>query len=237
MAGAGLVPQAIVLALGAGALGGPDALRLLLQFAGRISPAVDLAICVVVISLLTAPLLGTILLARFVRKAGPGGGTAPATDLFAHMTAMVSVGAAFLVTACLLLVPGGAVRLPIDFAVNNPIAVTVLAICAAFAAPLRARFFRGAGSAGGPAPAAAPATTIKFLAVAAMSLVASFVASGGFDALLLFPEFHWCRCTVTLPVGVAIAIVTVAGTTLLVWCSRRARIAAGAGGGAAARTS
>lgn len=233
MAGAGLVPQAIVLALGAGALGGPDALRLLLQFAGRISPAVDLAICVVVISLLTAPLLGTILLARFVRKAGPSGGAAPATDLFAQVTAAVSAGAAFLVTACLLAVPGGAVRLPIDFAVNNPIAVTVLAICAAFAAPLRARFFRGAGSAGGPAPA----TTIKFLAVAAMSLVASFVASGGFDALLLFPEFHWCRCTVTLPVGVAIAIVTVAGTTLLVWCSRRARIAAGAGGGAAARTS
>ncbi|XP_002438021.1 uncharacterized protein LOC8070744 [Sorghum bicolor] len=242
MAGAGLVPQAIVLALGAGALGGADALRLLLQFAGRISPAVDLAICIVVISLLTAPLLGTMLLARFVRKAGPGGGGAtatPATDLFARMTATVSVGAALLVTACLLLlVPGGAVRLPIDFAVvvKNLVLVTaVLAICAAFAfaaagylpvpgaVHLRARrFFRRADSVGRPAPAA-PATAIKIVVVFLVAVSSSLVASGGFDAhaRLLVPEFHWRRRRrmVTMPVGVA--VVTVAGITLLVRCSRR----------------
>ncbi|XP_066379127.1 uncharacterized protein [Miscanthus floridulus] len=187
MAGAGLVPQAIVLALGAGALGGSDALRLLLQLAGRISPAADLAICVAIISLLTAPLLGTMLLARFVRKAraGAGGGAAPAaTDLFAQVTATVSVGAAFLVTACLLVVPGGgAVRLPID------------------TSPSRTRSWSPFS------PCAPPSPPPPWLCGPAASSA-------------------W-----------RVAIVTVAGTMLLVRCSRRARNTAGAGGGAAARTS
>ena len=97
---AGLAPRTIVLALGAGALGGPDALRLLLQAAGR-SPFHDILTCVLAMAALTAHVLGTTLLVRFVRKARAGGG-APATDLFACVTATVSVGAALLVTACLL---------------------------------------------------------------------------------------------------------------------------------------
>ncbi|CAD6339927.1 unnamed protein product [Miscanthus lutarioriparius] len=186
MAGAGLVPQAIVLALGAGALGGSDALRLLLQLAGRISPAADLAICVAIISLLTAPLLGTMLLARFVLKAraGAGGGAVPAaTDLFAQVTAMVSVGAAFVVTACLLVVPGGAPS------------------ASRSTSPSRTRSWSPFS------PCAPPSPPPPWLCGPAASSA-------------------W-----------RVAIVTVAGTMLLVRCSRRARNTAGAGGGAAARTS
>ena len=68
---AAAVPGIVVLALGAGALGGPDALRLLLAHAGR-NPAADIGICLFVLAVATAQLLGTVLLARFVRKAPAG---------------------------------------------------------------------------------------------------------------------------------------------------------------------
>jgi hypothetical protein len=53
----GRAPTIIVLALGAGALGGPDAL---LDLAER-SPLVDIAICLLITTMLTAQLLGVAL--------------------------------------------------------------------------------------------------------------------------------------------------------------------------------
>jgi hypothetical protein len=97
------LPMAILfcrLAHSTEALGGP-ALRLLLQFAGH-GAAMD----IVVINLVTAwPLLGTMLLVCFVRKACAGAGVT-VTDPFAQVTAAVSVGATLLVTTCSLLVSG-----------------------------------------------------------------------------------------------------------------------------------
>ncbi|CAN6202181.1 unnamed protein product [Urochloa humidicola] len=108
----GAVPAIAVLALGAGALGGPDALRLLMELAGRNrNPAFDIGIVVFLISMFAAQLLGTLLLARYVRKAPPAGGVggrgAPAADPFACITLLLSLAAASLVTACLVLVSGG----------------------------------------------------------------------------------------------------------------------------------
>lgn len=57
----------LVLALGT-ALGGADALCLLLAVAGR-NPVADIGICLVVLAVATAQVLGAVLLARFVRKA------------------------------------------------------------------------------------------------------------------------------------------------------------------------
>ncbi|KAJ1253933.1 hypothetical protein BS78_K150800 [Paspalum vaginatum] len=115
---ASLTPSIIVLALGAGALGFPGALRLLLlrDVAGRRSPLLDIALCAVAMAALTAYALGAVLLARFVRKAGPGagagaGGRARPTDPFALLTLAVSLGAAAaaaLVLACLLVAEPGA---------------------------------------------------------------------------------------------------------------------------------
>ena len=113
---ASLVPRIIVLALGAGALGFPDALRLLLDIAGRRSPLTDIAICVFAMAVVTAQALGAMLLARFVRKAPRAGGDAhaagapPRTDLFAQVTLVVSLGVAFLVSACLLVASGAGAR-------------------------------------------------------------------------------------------------------------------------------
>lgn len=100
---AGLVPQAIVLALGAGVVGGHDALRLLLELAGHGAPAMDLAVCIALISALTALVLGAMLLSRFLLKSRAGAAAdAVATDyLFAQAT--------FLVTACLLVAESGGV--------------------------------------------------------------------------------------------------------------------------------
>ncbi|CAD6337331.1 unnamed protein product [Miscanthus lutarioriparius] len=115
-----LVPRIIVLALGAGALGFPDALRLLLDIAGRRSPLTDIAICVFAMAVVTAQALGAMLLVRFVRKAPRAGGDAhaagappsppPRTDLFAQVTLVVSLGVAFLVSACLLVASGAGAR-------------------------------------------------------------------------------------------------------------------------------
>jgi len=73
---AGAVPGIVVLALGAGALGGPDGLRLLLAVAGR-NPVADIAICLFALTAATAQILGAVLLARFVRKAPAGAGADP----------------------------------------------------------------------------------------------------------------------------------------------------------------
>ncbi|XP_052160166.1 uncharacterized protein LOC127777606 [Oryza glaberrima] len=104
---AAILRNTIVVAMGAGALGGPDALRLLLGFAGR-SPLVDILIAVFVIAAVTAPALGTMLLARFFRKAraaGGGGTGAAAADPFVKMTLVVSLAVAVLVSASLLVLP------------------------------------------------------------------------------------------------------------------------------------
>ncbi|KAF8695697.1 hypothetical protein HU200_037358 [Digitaria exilis] len=113
---AGAIPAIIVLALGAGALGGLDTLELLFAYAGQ-NPIVDIAICLFVIAVLIAQLLGTVLLVRFVRKAPPPSGArtrrargapAPPTDYFARFTLLLSLAAALTVTPCFVLVPGGA---------------------------------------------------------------------------------------------------------------------------------
>ncbi|RLM54478.1 hypothetical protein C2845_PM10G05540 [Panicum miliaceum] len=227
---AGLAPRTIVLALGAAALGGPDALRVLLETAGR-SPLHDILICVLAMAAVTAHVLGTTLLARFVRKARAGGG-APGTDLFACVTATVSVGAALLVTACLLLAGSGglgALRLAFGFAAKNPIVtVTVLVIAAAAAAgvggflpytmPLL-RFGRRACAARGASPAGDRATfrqTLPFvdplLVAACLALVVPLFTPGAIDA-------RWSL----------LAAATVVGALLLARSPRRARDAAAPG--------
>ena len=117
MAAASL-PTIIILALGAAALGGPDALRVLLEFTGQ-SPCLDIAICISVLFMVTLYLLGTVLLVRFVRDArsgdaaGAGGGVgalghgaaATATDCLAQVSLLVSACVGFLVAACLIVLP------------------------------------------------------------------------------------------------------------------------------------
>jgi len=115
MAAASL-PTIIILALGAAALGGPDALRVLLEFTGQ-SPCLDIAICIFVMFVVTAYLLGAVLLVRFVRDArsgdaaGAGGGAqghgaaAAATDCLAQVSLLVSACVGFLVAACLIVLP------------------------------------------------------------------------------------------------------------------------------------
>lgn len=104
-----LVP-AIVLSLGAAAAGGPDALHMLLGFAGK-TPLVDIAICFFLVGAATASVLGTMLLARYFRvarnAAGAGGAAPPtlATECFAKIIVTVALAVIFLVTACLLVVP------------------------------------------------------------------------------------------------------------------------------------
>jgi len=110
------LPTIITLALGAAALGGPDALRVLLEFTGQ-SPCLDIAICVFVMFVVTAYLLGAVLLVSFVRDArsgdaaGAGGGAqghgaaAAATDCLAQVSLLVSACVGFLVAACLIALP------------------------------------------------------------------------------------------------------------------------------------
>lgn len=100
--------MAIVLSLGCAVAGGPEALRILLGLSGR-SPVADIAICVFLICAATAPVLGTVLLARYFRAAGKadgvGGAPAPAVDPFARVTVAVALAVVFIVAACLLVVP------------------------------------------------------------------------------------------------------------------------------------
>ncbi|KAL6606822.1 hypothetical protein ACP70R_042475 [Stipagrostis hirtigluma subsp. patula] len=95
------VPLAIVLAVGGAAAGGPEALGVLLGLAGR-SAAADVAICVFLICAATVPVLGTMLLVRYLRVAG---NAAPATERFARMTLAVALAVVLFVTACLLAAP------------------------------------------------------------------------------------------------------------------------------------
>ncbi|CAL5044000.1 unnamed protein product [Urochloa decumbens] len=141
MARAGAVPAIIVLALGAGVLGVPEALRLLIELAGR-NAAIDISIIVFLISIFTVQLLGNLQLVRFVRKAPPAGGAgaprAPAVDYFARITLLMSLAAAVPVAACLVLVsggPGSVVSPLVDFAAEHCY-TTVVAGAAAGAALL-----------------------------------------------------------------------------------------------------
>ncbi|CAL5046621.1 unnamed protein product [Urochloa decumbens] len=172
MAMAGAVPAIIVLALGAGVLGVPEALRLLIDLAGR-NPAVDIGICVFFFAIFTVQLLGNLQLVRFVRKAPPtgrvgarrGAPRAPAADYFARITLLMSLAAAVLVTACLLLVsggPGSVVSPLVDFAAEHCY-TTVIAGAAAGAAllyftPLLRVVFRQPRNARGANPERATAT-------------------------------------------------------------------------------
>ncbi|RLN12605.1 hypothetical protein C2845_PM09G05930 [Panicum miliaceum] len=231
---AGAVPGIIVLALGAGALGGADALRLLLAVAGR-NPVADIGICLFVLAVATAQLLGAVLLTRFVRKAPAGAGAgrrgAPGAgaDPLARITLMLSLAAASLVAACLVVAPGGlgSARLLADSAAKYyPVVLVVIGAGAGaylFLDMLLFRLFRERRNARGRAAPAERAATARHAArflglphlVAAAAaaavvalLAAPFCARGGLDALRLSPGFA------NLPVAVAVAIAV--GATLLV---------------------
>ncbi|KAJ1258465.1 hypothetical protein BS78_10G077300 [Paspalum vaginatum] len=178
---ASLTPSIIVLALGAGALGFPGALRLLLlrDVAGRRSPLLDIALCAVAMAALTAYALGAVLLARFVRKAGPGagagaGGRARPTDPFALLTLAVSLGAAAaLVLACLL-----CRRIVADVVGESQSAVVVSVLVAVAGAVLlpctaRRRPLLRAAPASSPTARLSIATTalVSFASIACLLLV------------------------------------------------------------------
>ncbi|GJN29368.1 hypothetical protein PR202_gb17591 [Eleusine coracana subsp. coracana] len=174
---AGRAPRIVVLVLGAGALGGPDALRVLLEFAGN-SPVVDIAICVFVIGMITAHLLGIVLLARFVRKP-QAGDAAPGTDLFAKMTLVVSVGVAFLVSACLLM---SSARVVFDFAKKSSgsfVAAGILLLLLLCITPL----LRDVDNPGAASPAARAtdrvANTTEAICVVGMGIFLLVAAVGG----------------------------------------------------------
>ena len=178
------LPTIIILALGAAALGGPDALRVLLEFTGQ-SPCLDIAICISVLFMVTAYLLGAVLLVSFVRDArsgdaaGAGGGAqghgaaAAATDCLAQVSLLVSACVGFLVAACLIALPsvtsGGLGTLSFltytYFDGKNSFVAVTVAVIAAAASATSVRFTRrllrfvrgrGAGNAGddGHGPAA-----------------------------------------------------------------------------------
>ncbi|KAF8783951.1 hypothetical protein HU200_000126 [Digitaria exilis] len=170
------VPAIVVLALGAGALGGFDTFQLLFAYAGRKSPIVDIAICVFVIAVLTAQLLATVLLVRFVRKAPPpptGARDEHPTDYVTGTTLLLSLAAALTVTACLVLVPGGApVRVLVDFAPKAspssspppPVpyySPTPCLLCSAASSPTAGRGWdaRGGAAPGAGKPPRRPPTT------------------------------------------------------------------------------
>uniref|UniRef100_A0A0E0A6D7 Uncharacterized protein n=1 Tax=Oryza glumipatula TaxID=40148 RepID=A0A0E0A6D7_9ORYZ len=110
---AGDIVTAIVFALAAAVLGGPEALRLLQDVAGK-NPAADVAIIVGAICAVTSAVLGAMLLVRFIRVAGD----APdrATERFARVTLTVAFAAIFLVAGCLLAAPAASVPAADKFA-------------------------------------------------------------------------------------------------------------------------
>ncbi|GJN29369.1 hypothetical protein PR202_gb17592 [Eleusine coracana subsp. coracana] len=101
------LPLVIVLAVGGATVGGPEALRLLHDIAGR-NPAADVIIAVFLIGAITALILGTMLLARYIRVADANEDAAldPCTARFAKVTLAVSLAVVVFVAACLLAVPG-----------------------------------------------------------------------------------------------------------------------------------
>ncbi|CAN6214679.1 unnamed protein product [Urochloa humidicola] len=103
------VRVAIVLGVGGAAVGGPEALYLLLAVAGR-SAAADVAVCAFLICAFTALVLGNMLLARFFRDArrrrnAEAHAPPRGTERFANMTAAVALAAMFFITASLLAAP------------------------------------------------------------------------------------------------------------------------------------
>ncbi|TVU00279.1 hypothetical protein EJB05_54300, partial [Eragrostis curvula] len=106
------IPLIIVLALGGAAVGGPEALFLLLAVAGQ-GPAADIIIVLFLICAMTAVLLGTMLLARFIRAAVANDVAAllaPGTERFARLTLAVALAVVVFVSACLLAIPAGLER-------------------------------------------------------------------------------------------------------------------------------
>lgn len=216
---AAILRNTIVVAMGAGALGGPDALRLLLGFAGR-SPLVDILVVVFVIAAVTAPALGTILLARFFRKprAGAGGTGAAVDDPFAKMTLAVSLAVAVLVSATLILLPlfqsGGLGALAFAGA------ALVVGACAA-----RARGVLLANAHGGaPATERFAKATLMVSLAAVFSLLVLCIAVGILDApaqrLLAF-AFKNPPATV----AVCVATATIIGATVVTLFFRKAKSA------------
>ncbi|KAF8726465.1 hypothetical protein HU200_019651 [Digitaria exilis] len=197
------VPAIVVLALGAGALGGFDTFQLLFAYAGRKSPIVDIAICVFVIAVLTAQLLATVLLVRFVRKAPPpptGARDEHPTDYVTGTTLLLSLAAALTVTACLVLVPGGApVRVLVDFAPKCfPFVITASAgaLLLPYAMPpLLRRVVANRGpwwdARGGAAPGAGSATTTTHHAAARFVVI----------VLTLVAAVCACCALVAVPLG------------------------------------
>jgi len=244
---ASLVPRIIVLALGAGALGFPDALRLLLDIAGRRSPLTDIAICVFAMAVVTAQALGAMLLARFVRKAPRAGGDAhaagappsppPRTDRFAQVTLVVSLGVAFLVSACLLVASGAGARglgllclvvADVSRKMGSLVIIAVLATGAAVlpcARPLLRVFLEEGHSQG-------TATGAGMERFASMTQVSSFTGAAAFLLLAVSGDLYIQRGSL---VDVSVGVATVIGTVLLArfTFTRKARNAAGAGGHAA----
>uniref|UniRef100_A0A0E0HM96 Uncharacterized protein n=1 Tax=Oryza nivara TaxID=4536 RepID=A0A0E0HM96_ORYNI len=228
-----VVPMIIVLAMGGGALGGPEALRLLLTFAGR-SPLVDIGIVVFVIAALTAPALGTMLLACFYRtpRGARGAAAAAAADLLAKMTLAVSMAVALLVSASLLV-------LPLFQSGNVVVGLLALAVPAfvvgASAARVRgvAHLCRARNASGAVTDAGRAAVTTLTVSLAAVCiLLGSCVAVGGLDAYHLFTSFALKNPIIHAPTGVATAAVV--GTTLLALFFRKAQNAAAAAAAAAA---
>ncbi|KAL5199843.1 hypothetical protein ABZP36_021046 [Zizania latifolia] len=226
----GILRNTIVVAMGAAALGGPEALRVLLTFAGR-SAIVDIAIAVFVIAAVAAPALGTMLLARFLRKAhmaasarGIATAAVAAGDAFAKMTLVVSMAVAFVVSASLLVLPAfqsGDLGL-----LRFLLALAVAAFVVRAGAVHLCCFFSKVHNTSDAAPAArvTERSVVKTLQVplsALCLLLAPCVAFGGLDATaqLLFRAFALKNLLVHMSIGVA----TVVGTTLFALFSRKAQ--------------
>jgi|UniRef100_A0A0E0PUR7 hypothetical protein len=230
---AGVVPMIIVLAMGGGVLGGPEALRLLFTFAGR-SPLVDIGIVVFVIAALAAPALGTMLLACFYRTPraargspiGAARAAAAAADLLAKMTLAVSMAVALLVSASLLVLPlfqsGNVVVGPL----RHLLALAVAAFVARVRGVVHLRRARRNASGAAPDAERAAVTTLMVSLAAVCILLVSCVAVGGLDAHHLFTSFALKNPIIHAPTGVATAAVV--GTTLLALFFRKARNAAAA---------
>ena len=236
---ASLVPRIIVLALGAGALGFPDALRLLLDIAGRRSPLTDIAICIFAMAVVTAQALGAMLLARFVRRAPRA--PPPRTDHFAQVTLVVSLGVAFLVSACLLVASGAGARglgllcLVVADVARKMKSLVIIAALATGAAVLPCarpllRVFREEGHSQGTA------TGTGMERFASMTQVASFTGAAAFLLLAVSGGLYIQRGSL---VDVSVGVAAVIGTVLLArfTFTRKARNAAGAGGRGAAPAS
>ena len=210
---AGAVPGIVVLALGAGALGGPDALRLLLAHAGR-NPAADIGICLVVLTVATAQLLGAVLLARFVRKvpAGAGAGAgrrgAPGAgaDHLARFTLLLSLSAASLVAACLVVAPSGLGSVRLLAAKYYPVVIAAAVASVTCAMPLL-RLFRERRHASRFLGLRLPHLAIVAAAAVGALLVAPFGARGGLDALRLSPGFAILPVAVAIVVGATLHVV------------------------------